>query len=48
MWLISFTFSIEHRIQVFNVDELVNEAIEAHKNGEIMEVIVSIINAFVS
>jgi hypothetical protein len=29
----------EHRLQLLNVDELVNEAIEAHKAGEIMEVV---------
>lgn len=28
----------EHRLQILNVDELVNEAIEAHKAGEMMEV----------
>ncbi|XP_053393746.1 sperm flagellar protein 2-like isoform X2 [Mercenaria mercenaria] len=28
----------EHRLQLLNVDELVNEAIEAHKAGEVMEV----------
>lgn len=28
----------EHRLQILNVDELVNQAIEAHKCGEIMEI----------
>lgn len=28
----------EHRLQILNVDELVNQAIEAHKSGEIMEI----------
>lgn len=31
-------FISEHRLQLLNVDELVNEAIEAHKAGEMMEV----------
>ncbi|XP_060552949.1 sperm flagellar protein 2-like isoform X2 [Ruditapes philippinarum] len=33
------SIAAEHRLQLLNVDELVNEAIEAHKAGEIMEVV---------
>ena len=32
-------YIIEHRLQLLNVDDLVNEAIEAHKAGEVMEVV---------
>ena len=31
-------FLSEHRLQVLEVDQLVNEAIEANKNNEVMEV----------
>ena len=35
MLLLYFT---EHRLEVLDVDQLVNEAIEANKNNEMMEV----------